>query len=157
MFKRNTDCRVWPYKEYPQLFLPDETHEIITSDKRYVRDWKKSGPSILYDKSPHAIALCRLVGQPVFWIADQHYANPKLSKWEDRQKHYITIGKDVPRLCEIRNFAKFYPANEIYQDLSYVLGNLMHDPPDANPPVQVGEAVRWVKKGFDSKTSFRGK
>ena len=23
--------------------------------------------------------------------------------------------------------------------------------------VQVGEAVRWIKKGFDSKTSFRGK
>lgn len=138
----------------PEYFLPDANHEIITKDREHLRDWKKDGPSILYRKSPHAVALCKRVGQPVFWIARQYY--PK-AKWIDREHHFVEIAKEIPRLSEIRNFAKFYPADQIYQDLSYVLGNLMHTPPDDNPPVQVEEKVRLQKKGFDLKTSFRGK
>lgn len=141
----------YPHQDY---FLPDETHEIVMDDRQHLRDWKKDGPSILYHKSPYAVELCKLVGQPVFWIAYQYY--PK-AKWIDHQNHFIEIAKEIPRLCEIKNFAKFYPPDQIYQDLSYVIGNLMHEPPDANPPVQVEEKVRLVKKGFDLKTSFRGK
>ena len=138
----------------PKYFLPDATHEIITKDRSHLRDWKKDGPRILYRKSPDAVKLCRLVGQPVFWIAHQYYPN---AKWIDREDHFIEIAKEIPRLCRIKNFAKLYPANQIYQDLSYVIGNLMHEPPDDNPPIQVEEKIRLQKKGFDLKTSFRGK
>ena len=138
----------------PKYFLPDAMHEIITKDRKHLRDWKKEGPRILYHKSPHAIELCKRVGQPVFWIASQYY--PK-AKWIDKEDHFIEIAKDIPRLSEIKNFARSYPADQIYQDLSYGLGNLMHTPPDHNPPVQVEEKVRIEKKGFDRKTSFRGK
>ena len=150
-FEQRVSCDNYGPTKY---FLPDETHEIITKDRRHLRDWKKDGPRILYHKSPLAIELCKRVGQPVFWIGHQYY--PK-AKWIDRENHFIEIGGAIPRLCEIRNFAKFYPPDQIYQDLSYVIGNLMHEPPDDNPPVQVGEKIRLEKHGFDPKTSFRGK
>ena len=135
----------------PNWFLPDANHEIVTHKERL--GWLKEhkGKELYYTELDEAIALCRLVGQPVFWLEYDLLGTRK------NEPPNVKVSKEVPQLSKIKNFAAHYPANEIYQDLSYVLGNLMHDPPDANPPVQVGEAVRWVKKGFDSKTSFRGK
>jgi len=137
-----------------KYFIPDETHEIMTASVRpgWVRDFAKGS---VYYKSSYVVELCKRVGQPVFWIAHQYYTGGH--KWSVKSQHFIEIAKKIPRLCEIRNFAKFYPADQIYQDLSYVIGNLMHEPPDDNPPVQVEEKIRLEKHGFDPKTSFRGK
>jgi hypothetical protein len=132
--------------EYPvKYFLPDPTHELIAKNPGVLREWKKKGDKILYNETPYAIELCRRVGQPVFWVR---------SAWPSEKG--FEAGKSIPHLCKIRNFARFYSADQIYQDLAYVIGNLMHNPPDAAPPVQVDENVRLQKKGFDLKTSFRG-
>ena len=142
----------WTGTEKPQYFLTNPNHEMFKRRRGLFRgDWRKE-PN--YRESDLAVELCRLVGQPVFWITSQHY--PK-AKWIDRSNHFIEVSKEIPVLCKIQGFAEAYPADQIYQDLSYVIGNLMHNPPDDNPPVQVEEKVRFLKKGFDAKTSFRGK
>jgi len=132
-------------------FLPDAEHEIVRRKETlgWLREHK--GMEIHYIETNKAIDLCRLVGQPVLWLDYDQLGTRK------NEPPNVTVLREVPCLCEIRNFAKFYPADQIYQDLSYVLGNLMHEPPDDNPPVQVEEKVRFLKKGFDAKTSFRGK
>ena len=141
-----------PVGLHADCFLPDTEHEIIV--KGTTPAWKKESGKFYY-KSPHAIELCKLVGQPVFWF---------IQRYDGKGKHFVeVVGENcwdkpiAPQLHKIKNFAKLYPADQIYQDLSYVLGNLMHTPPDDNPPVQVDEKVRFQKKGFGSKTSFRGK
>ena len=135
----------------PQWFLPEADHEIATAKETIWWLQEHKGKELLYTELDAAIDLCRLVGQPVFWLEYDILGTRKNTKPNVRVFHA------VPILARIKGFTKHYPANAIYQDLSYVLGNLMYDPPDANPPVQVEEKVRWVKKGVDSKTSFRGK
>jgi len=142
-------------QEYPiKYFLADASHEMFDKPS-HVRRHYRNEP--YYFKSSYAIELCRLIGQPVFWIENSWYEFDKDRKIKGRGEHFIKVSRNPPILCEIANFAKLYPADQIYQDLSHVMGNLMHNPPDDNPPVQVDEKVRWAKKGFDAKTSFRGK
>ena len=134
-----------------EWFLPGADHEIVTHREslRWLREHKEK--ELHYIEADEAIELCKLVGQPVFWLGYDLLGTQK------NERPNIRVSKEVPILAKIHNFAKLYPADQIYQDLSYALGNLMHTPPDDNPPVQVDEKVRFQKKGFDSKTSFRGK
>lgn len=132
-------------------FLPDLEHEIVTQNPPFHWREEYKGKELYYVKTDKAIDLCRLVAQPVFWLDYDILGRRK------NEPPNITVLSEVPRLCEIHNFAKFYPPDQIYQDLSYVIGNLMHNPPDDNPPVQVDEKIRLQKKGFDLKISFRGK
>lgn len=44
---------------------------------------------------------------------------------------------------------------EMYQQLSYYIGNVLRDSPDKQPPVQVSDKDRILQHGFDLKQSFR--
>jgi hypothetical protein len=134
----------------PNWFLPDIDHELITRKETLLR-WEHRGKELYYVKTGKAIDLCRLVGQPVFWLDYERLGTRK------NEPPNVKVFREIPKLCEIMNFAKLYPADQIYQDLSYVIGNLRHEPPDDNPPVQVDAKIRLEKHGFDPKTSFRGK
>lgn len=50
----------------------------------------------------------------------------------------------------------FIPANEMYQHLSYFIGNTMNESPDMMKPIVVSDRVKIEGHGFDYKTSFRG-
>lgn len=83
--------------------------------------------------------------RPVFVIssAARHY---------DRAS--IAIEYEVPNLGEL-GFASAIPAEQMYQELSYFVGNTMQFSPDTAPPVEVSNSDKITQHGFDLKRSFR--
>lgn len=91
---------------------------------------------------PNLVKLCRKVGHPVFMI---------------RRIEYYTIVY-VYELCPILGtlgLASLIPAEQMYQELAYFMGNLMKESPDMKPPVELSNAQRIIKAGFDLVKSFR--
>lgn len=86
------------------------------------------------------IELSKQVGHPVFIIS--------AIRWN----HYYIDG-NCPILDGI-GLAKYYPAEQLYQDLSYFIGNMMKDSPDTQPPVVMSDDVKITNHGFD-KQSFK--
>jgi hypothetical protein len=96
---------------------------------------------------PFLIELSRLVGGPVFVIEEITWtAHNRSAK--------VTVQGQCPILKDL-GMASIVPANTMYQDLAYFMGNLMHNTPDVNPPAVLSEKERIVKAGFDLKQSFR--
>ena len=100
---------------------------------------------------PEMVELCRKVDAPVFRFTVHHAPRDA----SDGQR-LVSIKSEVPVLSTM-GLAKFYPAETIYQDLSYFMGNTIHGSPDLDPPTKVSDKDRLVQRGFDVKTSFRGK
>ena len=90
------------------------------------------------------IPLCKHIGHPVFSL----FSSGRGSEWE--------VGEIAPNLGKL-GIASYIDAEIMYQNLSYFVGNLMHDSPDTSPPVELSNRDRILKHGFDLKTSFRGK
>lgn len=90
-----------------------------------------------------AIELSRLVGAPVFKI-------------DSYTRGTVTIAEHVPNLGEL-GFPAIYPADQIFQDISYFMANQIKESPDVAP---VGKPPQSNKEkieahGFDYKQSFR--
>jgi hypothetical protein len=47
------------------------------------------------------------------------------------------------------------PATQMYQELSYFMGNTIKEHPDTEPPVEVSNNCKIINAGFDLKQSFR--
>jgi hypothetical protein len=93
------------------------------------------------------IELSRLVGAPVFVIDGYRW------DWKSK-KMILAVDAEIPILAEL-GLPAIYKAEQLYQDLSYFMGNLMQPSPDLQPPVEVGDKDRIVQHGFDLKRSFR--
>ncbi len=68
--------------------------------------------------------------------------------------HYFTT--DSPILGDIINFVSMYPAEQIYQDISYFMMNQINGSPDLDPPVVLDDKFKIDYHGF-TKESFRPK
>jgi|LakMenE18May11ns_1017448.scaffolds.fasta_scaffold9790241_2 hypothetical protein len=62
---------------------------------------------------------------------------------------------DTPILGDIINFVSMYPAEQIYQDISYFMLNQINGSPDIDPPVVLDDKFKIEYAGFDKKYSFR--
>lgn len=62
---------------------------------------------------------------------------------------------DSPILGDIINFVSTYPAEQIYQDISYFMLNQINGSPDIDPPVVLDDKFKIEYAGFDLKQSFR--
>lgn len=98
--------------------------------------------------SPGALAISKKIGQPVFII--------KREDWNSRKDRTVTVeGRYFP-LADM-GVPRFYPAEQIYQDISYFIANTMNDCPDTQPagaPPQT-DKEKIVAHGLDLKQSFR--
>jgi hypothetical protein len=61
---------------------------------------------------------------------------------------------DSPILGDIINFVSMYPAEQIYQDISYFMLNQINGSPDIDPPVLLDDKFKIDYHGFN-KVSFR--
>lgn len=93
---------------------------------------------------PYLIDICKLVKLPVFAVDVKVY------------QHTFDVNPLIPNLGKV-GVAGYIDANELYQNLSYLIGNLMHDSPDMMKPIVVSDKIKILGHGFDYKTSFRGK
>ena len=100
---------------------------------------------------PELVKLCQMVKAPVFLF------RMRMSPSDGAiGKRTFTILCEVPMLSKL-GLARYYPPANVYQDLSYFMGNTINGSPDIDPPAVVSDKDRLLQRGFDLKTSFRGK
>jgi hypothetical protein len=98
---------------------------------------------------PFLVDLSRKVKSPVFvilWV-DRKYRSDKI---------YVKVAGQCPILKEI-GMPTLIPAQQMYQELAYFVGNTMKDHPDTEPPVEVSNTSKILNAGFDLKQSFRNR
>lgn len=116
----------------------------VRDGSRYLRrrDW-----SFLGEEDSRLIELSRKVGAPVFVI-------DRLSRNWRRDGYTIGVDPLCPILKDL-GMASLVPAEQMYQELAYFMGNTMHPSPDVKPPVEVSNRDKILAAGFDLKQSFR--
>jgi len=147
--------KIFYYTKYEPVSKPklwENWYSLITQeiiDKVFFSRYSWNGAtdkprltSVINRQDEHLLALCKHVGRPVFSLF------PDIYGWK--------VGEISPNLGEM-GVASFIEAEDMYQNLSYLVGNLMKDSPDISPPVELSDKHRILKHGFDLKTSFRGK
>jgi hypothetical protein len=92
-------------------------------------------------KYPKFVELCRKIDTPVFNI--------------NIHRDFASIDEYCPILGK-SEIPAYISAQDMYQNLSYFIGNTMKLSPDTVPPVVVADKYKIVGHGFDLKTSFRG-
>lgn len=90
--------------------------------------------------SNNIIALSVKVGAPVFTFIERN--------------DEILVDQEVPNLAEI-GVASRYSPEQIYQDISYFICNILKESPDLAPPSKITDNEKIVSHGFDLKQSFR--
>lgn len=140
-----------PYKVitpelYQQIIADGNTFELSSSWSRRIYPYLSGyeyyiANNILYDT---LVAASRVLNTPVFEISDLQFGCG-----------IIETGKcKIPVLSEL-GIASIIPAEKIFQELSYFIGNVMKDTPDVKPPVTIDNDLRIEGHGFDLKQSFR--
>lgn len=88
------------------------------------------------------INLSRLINAPAYVFGSQYY----------RGQVYIEV--NCPILRDY-GFSGIKTPEEMYQDMSYYIGNIMHPSPDMMPASENSDANKVIAHGFDPKLSFR--
>ena len=97
-----------------------------------------------HEKShPDLDNLSRLLKSPVFTI--NIGAHNKLG---------IMIDDNIPNLKSL-GFDKLISSEQMYQNISMYVGNVIPENPDGDPPKSINNEERIITHGFDLKTSFR--
>ena len=91
---------------------------------------------------PEVLELSRKVGAPVFTFE---------ASWRN---NIAKVDGNVPILSAM-GIPALIPAEQLYQDLSYFIGNTMKGSPDMMPAIQQTNKEKIVASGFDLKASFR--
>jgi hypothetical protein len=99
-------------------------------------------------KDSTLLDICKNVALPVFSF--------QICKFNNRGSYHFEINELIPNLGKV-GVASFISDVDIYQYLSYLIGNKMKDCPDTMPPIIVSDKDKIIGHGFDYKTSFRGK
>jgi len=101
------------------------------------------------EASPELIELSRIVNAPVFVIRGVQWM------WKEK-KYSLCVNSNIPILNDL-GFASVIPAEIMYQDISYFLGNIINPSPDMmpEPDPAMTDKERVLSHGFDLKTSFR--
>lgn len=107
-------------------------------------DWLYSGfePFEQDKQYKGLVELSKLIGHPVFVITDTGYN--------------ISISRKCPHLAK-HGVHNIIPAEQMYQDLYYFLGNVIQPSPDMMPEQKppMTDKERILSHGFDLKKSFR--
>lgn len=132
----------------------DKAFRIIT--EKEVSDMNKSRIVWRYDKYKYdelvngkdtgLVNICRSLKTPVFMFTTSQY--PRINRF--------FIDPLCPKLGEM-GVAKYIKDTDMYQYLSYFVGNTMNISPDMMPEIKVSDKDKIIGHGFDYKTSFRGK
>lgn len=140
-------------KPYPLINVDDKVtgslyqkHELFNFQKhKHLLDPRDWGNKIIRlqigVERRSLVELSKKIGHPVFEIL--HHGNKA-----------TYINGDCPILGNL-GFASVYPAEQLYQDLSYFIVNKMKDSPDLAPRIEISDKEKITQHGFDVKQSFR--
>lgn len=134
--------------------VSQEAQDLLCKEKTY--NWKtrisrKLGVEDFMGRSASYIdEVSKKVGSPIFIIKDIQGA-------KSQYDYTFTIDEKVPNLSQIKGFPKLYDANQLYQDVSYWVANILNASPDVQPPgnPELTSKEKVLIHGFDAKKSFR--
>jgi len=114
----------------------------------------------LNDVRRYLMRVSQKIRSPIFILKDMagrsfnHYSTTRNLN-QDEYEFYL--GESVPRLADIKGFAKKYSSDQIYQDISYWVANVMNGSPDLmpEPNPELTDVERVLSHGFDKRVSFR--
>lgn len=126
-----------------KLFTEDNFPELVPSfishvDKRYSNLGSLLNSKIEDDR---VIELSRILQHPVYLITS------------DILGVRLYVSYYVPVLLD-SGISKLYSPFELFQDIAYFVGNILHESPDLAPPVEIQDKYKIIQHGFD-KRSFR--
>ena len=88
------------------------------------------------------VELSRKVNAPVFTFSSV------------RGSGAILVDTKIPVLSKF-DFHRYYSAQQLYQNLSYFMGNQIKTSPDLAPKTNITDKEKIAQHGFDIKQSFR--
>jgi hypothetical protein len=123
------------------------TYKVVDLSDDSIPHWVRHRHEMKYGEEYDCLVeLCRKVGSPVFAIAEIQHLTHRQSK--------VSVCGQCPILSRIGMASRIDPY-QMYQDIAMFVGNRMKDPPDTQPPVELGNNQKIIKAGFDLKQSFR--
>lgn len=133
---------------YARLYNKPKYYELLTEEhpiwhKPKKTRWMQTHPFEHHGKEYKYLAeISKKLKSPVFtmstnWLAEHFY-----------------IDDTVPNLGDL-GFDKLIKPEQMYQNISMWMGNVLRSPPDDNPPKSINNEERIIAHGFDLKTSFR--
>jgi hypothetical protein len=143
MFGPRTSWRILSPKLHPEVYQRVSSREKARRRHTDLYDQHRGLEWCLGMPCPHLLSITKKIGQPVFHIIRSHHRDQT-----------IYIEPNIPNLGEL-GMASIYPAEQMYQDLSYFVGNVMNPSPDMAPPTVMSDTERIVQHGFDLQQSFR--
>lgn len=110
------------------------------------------GIPALTEPRRYLLKISQQIKSPIFMMHSMQYwayRSPNVKKFE--------LHQSVPCLASIKGFAKLYSAEQVYQDVSYWISNVMNGAPDVQPigSPPLTDKERILSHGFDLKQSFR--
>jgi hypothetical protein len=136
-YQSNNKFEVFDYNKHEHLLNPRTRFESRRDDYSPYWESRKVSESL--------IKLSRKLGHPVFIIN-------RVNNYVE--KTVIIVSGECPILSNV-GLAQYFPAEQLYQELSYFLGNLVKESPDMMPRPKVTDKDKILSHGFDLKQSFR--
>jgi hypothetical protein len=131
----STDFKLVTSKSCPDIW------DSLVSGKQHL--WLTVSKYVEGEFSDVLVDLSRTLCAPVFVINPSGY-----------QQKRITVFAEIPNLGKIGVPAIISP-EQMYQDISYFMGNVIKESPDMAPPSTMTDKEKIVGHGFDLKQSFR--
>lgn len=130
-----TDWKIFTEKDHPELW-----QKMNISRGRFSRI---NSTSLDYVGvfSDSLVELSRKVRAPVFTFRCNRSNN-------------AMVDGNIPILGDL-GMAKLISPEQLYQELSYFIGNVMKESPDMMPPTKMTDKEKITQHGFDNRISFR--
>ena len=132
-----------PYRLYTPENFPDT---FIGNQSKFIFYGMRPQPTnYIGNDNPIYTEISKVVGVPVFMIERIFY---------DKDGYDIIIDRNIPILRDY-GIPSLVSAEQMYQDLSYFVGNKIHDSPDLIVHDNMSDKEKILQHGFDVKQSFR--
>jgi hypothetical protein len=122
-------------ERHPEIW--EYLHSTRRSWRRDVEQEKYIGREV-----PEVLELSRKVGAPVFTFEASYH------------RQTAKVDGNVPILSAM-GIPALIPAEQLYQDIAYFIGNTMKGSPDMMPAIVQTDKEKIAAAGFDLKASFR--
>lgn len=134
-----------------QIFDPVQHRHLVNPLDEVMREMAK--PTVRGAEDPAFTALSQALGAPVF-VVKQNDWSPQWHRAGWGGPWRITVDAKVPVLASV-GLPALYPAEQLYQDIAYFIGNRINRSADTIAPPASTDLDKVLQHGFDPRQSFR--
>lgn len=123
--------------------LHPDTWAYLNAPRSFYRE-PRSTADYLGVFSDSLVELSRKVNAPVFTFTKYRY----------KEESVVYVDSEIPNLGNL-GMSKIVTPEQMYQELSYFMGNIIKESPDVSPPTKMTDKEKITQHGFDNRISFR--